>query len=405
MKCRMICLLIVLSMLLGGCGWMDGYHFSVTPHREHSSEGRGEDVSVSNYLELRTALENMILSGRETGTIRVADYNQGLVETSMVRAVRYARETFPVGAYAVEDISYEIGAGGGKPAVAVEITYLRSRTDIQKISRVKDMDAAWELITKELGRHSAGVVLLVEDYVPRDMEQLIEDYAQQYPDRVMETPQVHMGTYPENGESRVVELKLTYQNSRDTLRQMQEQVQPLFTSAGMYVSVDTADYVKFSQLYAFLMERFDYKLDASITPAYSLLRHGVGDSRAFATVYAAMCRRAGLECSTVTGTRAGEAWYWNIIQDNGKYFHVDLLRCSESGGFQEFLDGDMAGYVWDYSAYPACDAAHAVPEETESTEPAEDTAPEETEPTEPTEDTAPEGTEGTLDDPSGGAEE
>lgn len=402
MKCRIISLLIVLSMLLGGCGWMDGYHFSVTPHREHSSEGRGEEVSASNYLELRTALENMILSGRETGTIRVADYNQGLVETSMVRAVRYARETFPVGAYAVEDITYEIGAGGGKPAVAVKITYLRSRADIQKISRVKDMDAAWELIARELGRHSAGVVLLVEKYVPEDMEQLIEDYAQQYPDRVMEMPQVHIGTYPENGESRVVELKLTYQNSRDTLRQMQEQVQPLFTSAGMYVSVDAADYVKFSQLYAFLMQRFDYKLDTSITPAYSLLRHGVGDSRAFATVYAAMCRRAGLECSTVTGTRAGEAWYWNIIQDNGKYFHVDLLRCSESGGFQEFLDGDMAGYVWDYSAYPACDTAHVVPEETESTEPAEDTVPEETE---SLENTAPQETEGDVDDPSGGAEE
>lgn len=405
MKRRIICLLIVLSMLLGGCGWMDGYHYSVTPHREHSSEGRGEDVSASNYLELRTALENMILSGRESGTIRVADYNQGLVETSMAMAVRYARETFPVGAYAVENISYEIGAGGGKPAVAVEITYLRSYVDIQKIRRVADMNAAWEMVAKELGSHSSGVVLLVEEFVPMDMDQMIESYVQQYPDRVMETPQVHMGTYPENGESRVVELKLTYQNSRDTLRQMQEQVQPLFTSAGMYVSVDAADYVKFSQLYAFLMERFDYKLDTSITPAYSLLRHGVGDSRAFATVYAAMCRRAGLECRTVTGTRAGEAWYWNIIQDNGKYFHVDLLRCSESGGFQEFLDGDMTGYVWDYSAYPACDAAHAAPEETESTEPTENITPEETETAEPSEDTAPKEPEGTLDEPSGGTSE
>ena len=44
------------------------------------------------------------------------------------------------------------------------------------------------------------------------------------------------------------------------------------------------------------MERYDYRIETSITPAYSLLRHGVGDSRAFAVVYAAMCQQAGLEC-------------------------------------------------------------------------------------------------------------
>ena len=72
-------------------------------------------------------------------------------------------------------------------------------------------------------------------------------------------------------------------------------MKPVFESAVLYVSGDGAEKQKFSQLYAFLMERFDYKVETSITPAYSLLRHGVGDSRAFATVYAAMCRLAGLE--------------------------------------------------------------------------------------------------------------
>jgi hypothetical protein len=64
----------------------------------------------------------------------------------------------------------------------------------------------------------------------------------------------------------------------------------------------------------------------------------VGDSRAFATVYAAMCRSAGLECMTVTGTRAGEPWTWNIILDNGGYYHVDLQRSNLSGQFRELTD-------------------------------------------------------------------
>ena len=152
---------------------------------------------------------------------------------------------------------------------------------------------------------------------------------------------------------------------------MQSQVQPVFDSASLYVSGEGEDYQKFSQLYAFLMERFDYKFDTSITPAYSLLRHGVGDCRAFATVYAAMCRSAGLECITVTGTRSGEPWTWNIILDDGCYYHVDLVRSNLAGQFRELTDSEMRTYVWDYSEYPECVGAGTEAPAEDSTVPAE----------------------------------
>ena len=47
--------------------------------------------------------------------------------------------------------------------------------------------------------------------------------------------------------------------------------------------------------------------------------------------------------------------------DAGHYYHVDLLRCSELGGYREFTDQEMSGYVWDYTAYPECPAASAAP--------------------------------------------
>ena len=197
--------------------------------------------------------------------------------------------------------------------------------------------------------------------------QFVQDYAEENPQTVMEIPQVSQSSYG-TGKDRVVELIFTYQTNRDSLRRMQSQVQPVFDSASLYVSGEGEDFQKFSQLFGFLMERFDYKFETSITPAYSLLRHGVGDSRAFATVYAAMCRSAGLECMTVTGTRSGEPWTWNIILDNGCYYHVDLLRSSANGQFREYTDRELGNYVWDYSAYPACVGVEASPD----TEPTED---------------------------------
>ena len=82
-------------------------------------------------------------------------------------------------------------------------------------------------------------------------------------------------------------------------------------------------------------------------------------------VYAAMCRQAGLECRIVSGTRNGEAWYWNLICEDGIFFHVDLLQSSASGQLQRLSDDQMHGYVWDYSAYPVCESGAEEPEPTE----------------------------------------
>lgn len=405
---RWILLLAALCLALSGCGWMDGNFYSVTPHEAHTLSTGSDEVSASNYRELQTALEDMITAGREKRIIYVAEYDQTMVESGMAEAVRYICTAMPLGVYAVDDIRYELGSNGGIPAVAVEITYLHGRTEILQIRQVDDMDAARDAILEALTDCGSGIVLQVDDYEYLDIPQLVDDFAGDYPQLVMEIPEVAAGLYPESGESRILELKFTYQNSREDLRSMKSHVSSMFDAAALYVSSDDSDGVKLSQLYGFLMERFDYQIETSITPAYSLLRHGVGDSKAFAEVYAAMCRQAGLECRVVTGTRDGEPWYWNIVLSGERYFHVDLLRCSALGGFREFYDEDMDGYVWDYSAYPECLQPEETPErdndkqpsgdteeptEEPSTEPPTElpteppTEPENTEPTEPSEET------------------
>ena len=208
----------------------------------------------------------------------------------------------PIGSYALDEMSYEIGKKNGTPAVAVELTYCHSRSDIRGIVKLGSPQEVEGTVLKALENLDARKVLLVANYETLDIQQLVQNLSQTYPQSIMECPQTAMDTYGA-GSSRVVELTFTYENSNDALRQMRTQVGAVFDSSSLYVSGDGADSQKFGQLYSFLMDRFHYTLETSITPAYSLLRHGVGDSRAFATVYAAMCRAAGLDCQIVTGTR------------------------------------------------------------------------------------------------------
>lgn len=373
MKRSFLLITLAMCLMLTGCGWFDGSYVSVTPHWEPHQNTQSENLSASDYPELIDALQEMVSKTTESAPIIVADYKMGSVEQGMEAAVEYLKNTDPIGAYAIEEITYELGTSGSLPALAVTISYRHTRAEIQRIRRVKDVAAAQKAIAVALESHGTGVVLYVDSYAPTDFTQLVQDHGVLHPDLVMETPQVTEVLYG-TGRSRVLELVFSYQFSRDALRQMKMQVRPVFEAAGLYVSGSGEPHQKFEQLFGFLMERFDYSLDASITPAYSLLCHGVGDSRAFATVYAAMCRGAGLDCRIVTGTRNGEPYTWNMVMDNGTYYHVDLLESHAQGSYSQLRDWEMEGYVWDYSAYPTCDGAVA-----EEPAPTEEAVTEETE--------------------------
>ena len=353
---RIAGLMAVLMTVLccGGCGWLDGSFVSVTPHQIGYSDGSDQKIpAIADYIDLRGALIGMIDSGASEAVFHLDHYKTDDVRKDMIRAKNYIHTSHPIGAYSVESIDYEFGATGGQDALSVKLTYRHTRAEIDRIRTVYGIPGAQALIADALDHHRSALVLLVTGYQETDLVQWITDYAGLHPDVVMELPQVSVQTYPDQGDARVIELAFTYQNSRDSLHQMQEQVKPVFSSAALYVSGEADDQTKFSQLFTFLMERFEYRLETSLTPSYSLLCHGVGDSKAFAQVYSAMCRQAGLECQSVSGTFDGESRHWNLVQCGGVYYHVDLLRSAENGSLVLMDDAMMQAYVWDYDAYPA----------------------------------------------------
>lgn len=345
--------ILIICILLSGCSilshrdyvWMDTHPIPTAPAGNQS-------ISAADYESLCAVLTQLVEAGTAQANIAVGQYNQDLVEQDMQQAVQDIRATSPIAAYAVENIAYTLGTVGGERVLAVTISYLHGQTEIKKIKQVKDLPAAYEDIYDALVACETGLVLLVEAYTQKDLVQVVEDYALQCPEKVMEIPQVTVNLYPEEGVSRVVEIKFTYQTSRDTLKTMQTQVENLFKSAQFFTSGYGTDLRKFTRLYTWLMETNEYTIQTSITPAYSLLRYGTGDSRAFATVYTALCRRMELECISVSGTKNGESYYWNLIRIDDVYYHLDLLQCSADGGFATRTDGQMTDYVWDYDAYP-----------------------------------------------------
>ena len=338
--------------LLSGCNsWMDGNYSSVEPNKSRSGGTVSDSVEVASYGDVCNALRQMIHNGTEKSVLHLTATDPAITEQQIQIAINYVTTYDPIAAYAVQNISFDFGTNTAKSAVSVKIAYAHGRSEILRIKQAADMEAASTYITQALDKCEAGVVLHIASYKDMDVVQLVQDYVDMNPQTCMETPQVTASCYPESGAERVLEVSFTYQTSRDALRKMQETVRPIFSSANLYVSGDAEDLQKLTLLYSFLMERYDYKVETSITPSYSLLRHGVGDSKAFAVVYGAMCRQLNISCQTVSGTKGGEPWYWNVILLDGTYYHLDLLRCSSEGAFALRTEDQMTGYVWDYSAF------------------------------------------------------
>lgn len=349
---KIIISILLLALLLTGCGnWMDGEYHSVKPHASEGKKLSDDVISVSGYNELRDALVEMVESGRQNSTIYITGFSLEEVDQYMNTAIMHVFQNSAIGAYAVDEITFESGTSGGVAAIAVDVTYIHSRQEILRIKHARDLTYLKSIIATALKNCDSSVVIKVNDYIGFDVQQYVKEYVDANPHLCMELPQVSSSVYPKQGRERVLEIFFTYQNSRGDLQVMQNIVAPIFAAAELYVQSSDGAAQKYEQLYSFLMERFDYKYETSITPVYSLLRYGVGDSKAIAMVYSIMCQNADLQCQVVSGTKDGEAYYWNIVYLEDASYHVDLRASAEAGEFHCMIPEEMTGYVWDYSVY------------------------------------------------------
>lgn len=351
MKKFLLWAVVLTVMMLCGCNaWMNGSYASVTPHKEQNFLPEQILMKPKTYEDVLQILENMIRSGQQRNTISMEEMEKDWQEY-LDDMVDYVQNICPIGAYAVSKISCDAGEYNGKPSLSVDIGYRRSIADIDAVMYAENTDEIEDILREALFSFQVCVTVCIENYDEIDFEKMVQEYAVLYPQYVIETPHVYTTMYPQDGKDRIVELVLHYETSRSTLQQMQEQVSVIFSAAEMYVSGDGQPMEEYTMLYSFLMNRYKYTVRSSVTPAYSLLYQGVGDSKAVAAVFRAMCSQSGLACSVISGTRSGEEWYWNALYLDDQVYYVDLLRCQEEGGFVCKTAQEMAEYDWNISAY------------------------------------------------------
>ena len=399
-KLRLTALVLALCMLLSACSrFVPSSYTRISAHSQTQSEKIDTNVvNVGDYAGLRRAIRDFVRGGVEHGVIHVYQYTGTLEEDLAAAAYSVARED-PVGAYAVDYMTHECTLIVSYYEIHVDITFRKTQTPLSDIPYVNAESDFTRRMQEAMDRYDPVLTIYAGYSLDPDYAALAQDYYEQNLGRLMAMPEITVESYPQSGSPRIVELTFHYPQTARTLESMAQQVADTLSAASVYVRFRESPWEKMQLLYSYLTERFSYTEQQTQTPVYSLLCEGCATSWSMAQCWALLCREVGLECQVVSGLRGSDAYWWNEIQLDGQWYHLDLMQdVLNQTGLQLRYDEDMTGFYWDPAVYPACPAPEeGIPAAGET--PSEETPIEPSEPSDPQEPSQPPAEEAPSDTP------
>ncbi len=326
-------LLLALLFTAAGCGRIIKNDYrSVEPHSEPSGGAQAQPQEeqipvVGNRNELRGNVLSFVRSWTELGTLRVRGYD-GDISADLAETINYITKEDPTGAYALDYADAELTGSAAEGTIEVRLVFRRSAAEIDSIVTVSGHADADGKIRAALANFDSALTLRIRNYEEADFAEEIRSYCLCNPALTPVLPEVSASVYPQEGQTRILELHFTYAATRDEMRLMRSAMETLLTSASAYIRSGEDDTERLSLLLRYLVVSRSYAPLEGETdrPAYQLLRERQADSLAFASAVCAVCRQAGIDCELIEGTRGGEPWAWNRIRMGGESCEVDFMR-------------------------------------------------------------------------------
>lgn len=330
------------------------------PYQDEITGNAGTETEIRNLSMLKAAIISLISSGEEKGEFRLSSYN-GSVLDDLAAACYEIKTANPIGAYAVESLTFDTSRIVSYYVAEIQVSYKRTAEEIRSIISLSSVSELGECLLSavEEGRDHLVLKLYSPTVDEAYITGLIQERYLEDPLFTAVEPQVSVTCYPNEGSNRIYDISLDYGAGRSELRRMAQTLEERVESVCLSLrETETA---------RLALETAAWLSGSTAGPgegnwpgtAYGALVEGQADSRGLAMAYKALCSRLGIECSVVTGFLGGiglEEHCWNIICVDGDYYHVDVSHFAASPE-RAFLmsDDQLRGlYMWDAEVYPAC---------------------------------------------------
>lgn len=365
MNRRFVSFLLCVAFLLPltGCSALLDRDYRVeTTHSEQSAGGNASILRADSYESMVSAIRQLVSDGTEHGVIRLYNYT-GNVGRDLASACLEVKQQDPLGAYAVDYMTHTFTRIVSYYELDITIQYRRTPEQIRSIVSATDSSAVKEVLQNALKQFSPSATLRLSYFKENEsyLRSLLEDAYYAVPQAAFGLPQCDITLYPDSGAERIVEITLTYSGDRQTLLDRKDQLETAAKNLKSGITADRSRKEAAAALYERLARQAAYAEEqAGKDTAYDAVINRKAGSCGIALSYKLLCDDAGIGCVVVRGTRNGRPWYWNIVNLDGVYGHVDLAAGILSGKprFSPVSDQAMSGaYSWDRQNYPACKAS------------------------------------------------
>ncbi|MBE7017492.1 MAG: hypothetical protein E7420_04970 [Ruminococcaceae bacterium] len=344
-----------------GCGsiFSSEYYYS-EPFREEDIPENDADAEIRDQQALKNAILELVEAGETIGQFRFGSYS-GALQDDLAAVCHEIKTSTPIGAYAVEDISYDTSRIVSYYTATLRIDYKRSAAEIAAVEDISGLAELRRHILDVMASHSPlSVIEIYSTYASEDyIGSIIRDNYYSDPLLATELPAFTVEAFPDSGPERIYRIEFKYSKSDIRLSEMLKELENRVLELAQKVS--GADELNRVLSAARLISESCVGEDSAENKhtAYGCLVEGSDSPMAMAMAYKALCNELGITCHVVRGARkdSQELHYgWNIVEIDGSYYHMDLSRMDEGYALALLLsDDDMWGrYDWDSEKYPEC---------------------------------------------------
>lgn len=357
---RIFALSLALILLLSGCIRLSEHEYVVVePHDEgYEVAVDSGKLSVDSYLSLKNALLNLVEDGVEEGVIQAKGYSGNLAE-DLGEAVYEVSQGDPLGAFAVEYMTYDYSKIVSYYEIRVHISFRRTEEEIASIIYLNDEDSVRSLVNQALKDISDVLRIRVSDYREMDYNAMVQEIAAEDPGLLMAMPEIMVETYPETGSQRIVEIVFDYPYKTDSMLNFREQLSSKVHLISELYGSELSEMTTARRFYDRLIrdgELISVPEESIDDTAYSAVMLAEATPYGYAQAFRMLLQERDIPCQVVTGTRNGFIHSWCLVALDGREYYIDPVLGVENPDSDWFLLGTTEllalGYESDDTSLP-----------------------------------------------------
>ena len=355
---RLLPLLLIILLLCGCSHLAEGEYLVVTDHVETgmNPETSGRIFEVHTYSGLKRAIQNLVNNGTEDGIVRAVEYS-GIIRDDISKACLEVARSSPMGAYAVEYMTHSVNRILSYDEVSIHVHYKLSQEEILEVRSVSSLSDFYARIDEGLdsGKEFLALQIATLALNDRNIKNYVSGYYQQHPDGLLSLPDLSVSFYPsEDYVQKIITLTLDYHVSPEDRTDMLAELRARAEALTRGIDHSSPEYA--SMLCCSAVADAIVRTSIRGRTAYDVLINGSGNSEGCAMAYQLLCSMCGVPCQVISGRLNSDTHYWNLIQLDGDYYHVDCSACVGNSLENGFLrrDSDLWGsYWWEPGTYPS----------------------------------------------------